>query len=88
MFLNTQNFKGPVAFFTPFFWSRASVDDPRLAGMFLDSRPSGPNRALQMEIQVCLPKIPSLLICKDLRTIANSYFVTRNNTVIRKSWRT
>jgi hypothetical protein len=27
------------------------VDDPRLAGMFLDSRPSGPNRALQMETQ-------------------------------------
>ncbi len=51
LFLNTQNFKGPVAFFTPYFWSRASVDDPRLAGMFLDTRPSGPNRALQMETQ-------------------------------------
>jgi hypothetical protein len=51
LFLNTGNFKGPVAFFTPYFWSRASVDDPNLAGMFLDSRPSGPNRALQMETQ-------------------------------------
>ncbi len=51
LFLNTGNFKGPVAFFTPYFWSRASVDDPRLAGMFLDTRPSGPNRALQMETQ-------------------------------------
>ncbi len=51
LFLNTGNFKGPVAFFTPYFWSRASVDDPRLAGMFLDSRPSQPNRALQMETQ-------------------------------------
>jgi len=51
LFLNTRNFKGPVAFFTPYFWSRASVDDPRLAGMFLDTRPSGPNRALQMETQ-------------------------------------
>jgi len=51
LFLNTRNFKGPVAFFTPYFWSRASVDDPRLSGMFLDSRPSGPNRALQMETQ-------------------------------------
>jgi hypothetical protein len=51
LFLNTQNFKGPVAFFAPYFWSRASVDDPRLAGMFLDTRPSGPNRALQMETQ-------------------------------------
>jgi len=51
LFLNTANFKGPVAFFTPYFFSRPSVDDPRLAGMFLDSRPSGPNRAIQMETQ-------------------------------------
>ena len=51
LFLNTGNFKGPVAFFTPYFWSRATVDDPSLGGMFLDSRPSGPNRALQMETQ-------------------------------------
>jgi len=51
LFLNTGNFKGPVAFFTPYFWSRVTVDEPRLAGMFLDSRPSGPNKALQMETQ-------------------------------------
>ncbi len=51
LFLNTQNFKGPVAFFTPYFWSRASVDNPRLGGMFLDSRPAKPNKALQMETQ-------------------------------------
>jgi hypothetical protein len=51
LFLNTRNFKGPVAFFTPYFFSRATVDDPNLAGMFLDTRPSGPNRALQMETQ-------------------------------------
>ncbi len=51
LFLNTGNFKGPVAFFTPYFWSRAAVDDPRLAGFMLDSRPSNPNRALQMETQ-------------------------------------
>ncbi len=51
LFLNTGNFKGPVAFFTPYFWSRATVDDPSLGGMFLDTRPSGPNRALQMETQ-------------------------------------
>jgi len=51
LFLNAGNFKGPVAFFTPYFFSRATVDDPNLAGMFLDTRPSGPNRALQMETQ-------------------------------------
>ncbi len=51
LFLNTRNFKGPVAFFTPYFFSRVTVDNPSMAGMFLDSRPSGPNRALQMETQ-------------------------------------
>jgi hypothetical protein len=51
LFLSTGNFKGPVAFFTPYFWSRASVEDPRLAGMFLDTRPSTHNRPLSMETQ-------------------------------------
>ncbi|WP_231617752.1 hypothetical protein [Novipirellula aureliae] len=57
LFLNTGNFKGPVAFFTPYFWSAATAEDPSLAGMFLDARPSKPNRALQMETQ----HIPSIL---------------------------
>jgi hypothetical protein len=51
LFLNTDNFKGPVAFFTPYFWSHSAEDEPRLAGLLLDSRPSQPNRALQMETQ-------------------------------------
>ncbi|MHC4088064.1 MAG: hypothetical protein ACYSU5_23085 [Planctomycetota bacterium] len=51
LFLNARNFKGPVAFFTPYFFSRVTVDKPDIAGMFLDSRPSNPNRALQMETQ-------------------------------------
>ncbi|MCF7954412.1 MAG: hypothetical protein K9M75_01285, partial [Phycisphaerae bacterium] len=51
LFLNSGNFKGPVCFFTPYFWSRESVLQPHLAGAFLDSRPSGANRALQMETQ-------------------------------------
>lgn len=59
LFLNTGNFKGPVAFFTPYFWSRPSVDDPNLAGMFLDTRPSQPNRALQMETQY-VPSVQSV----------------------------
>jgi hypothetical protein len=58
LFLNTGNLKGPVAFFTPYFFSRASVDDPNLAGMFLDTRPSQPNRALQMETQY-IPSVQS-----------------------------
>ena len=51
LFLNSGNFKGPVAFFTPYFWSRPSAEDPKLAGLFLDSRPSEPNKAVQMETQ-------------------------------------
>ena len=51
LFLNTRNFKGPVAFFTPYFWSRAAVEDPRLSGRLLDTRPTNPNRAVQMETQ-------------------------------------
>jgi hypothetical protein len=51
LFLNTRNFKGPVAFFTPYFWSRAAADDPRLSGLFLDSRFAEPNKPLQMETQ-------------------------------------
>jgi hypothetical protein len=51
LFLNTRNFKGPVAFFLPYFWSRPSAEDPKLSGLFLDTRPSDPNRAIQMETQ-------------------------------------
>jgi hypothetical protein len=51
LFLNTDNFKGPVAFFLPTFWSHATVREPKLAGQLLDSRPVDPNRAVQMETQ-------------------------------------
>ncbi len=51
LFLNTGNFKGPVTFFLPDFWSRPSVEDPSRAGLFLDTRPSQPNKAVQMETQ-------------------------------------
>ena len=51
LFLNTKTFKGPVAFFTPYFWSAASAEDPRLIGLFLDQRPSQANKPFQMETQ-------------------------------------
>ena len=51
LFLNTRNFKGPVAFFTPYFWSKGAAADPRFSGTLLDSRPTDPNRAVQMETQ-------------------------------------
>jgi hypothetical protein len=51
LFLNTSTFKGPLAFFTPSFWSRSGVRHPEFAGKLLDSRPSEPNKAFQMETQ-------------------------------------
>lgn len=51
LFLNTGNFKGPVTFFLPAFWSKPTIDRPDLAGMMLDTRPSDPNKAVQMETQ-------------------------------------
>jgi len=51
LFLNAGNFKGPVGFFTPYFFSEATTRNPHLAGIFLDSTPSDPNRAIQMETQ-------------------------------------
>jgi hypothetical protein len=51
LFLNTGNFKGPVTFFLPYFWTKATVERPELSGMFLDTRPSEPNKAVQMETQ-------------------------------------
>ena len=58
LFLNTRNFKGPVAFFTPYFWSGSVVAEPQFKGMLLDGRPSNPNRAVQMETQ----HIPSIQV--------------------------
>ncbi|MHB8638057.1 MAG: hypothetical protein ACYC96_16495 [Fimbriimonadaceae bacterium] len=49
LFLNAHNFKGPVAFFTPFFWSHFGVTQPGLVGQLLDSRPMDPKMAIQME---------------------------------------
>ena len=57
LFLNARNFKGPVAFFTPYFWSRASVAKPELSGLFLDSRSSDPNKQFAAETHL----IPSFL---------------------------
>ncbi len=51
LFLNTSNFKGPVACFLPNFWSHSFLKQPQLAGQLLDTRPVDPNRAVQMETQ-------------------------------------
>lgn len=51
LFLDTKSFKGPVCFFTPYFWARAAIAEPKYAGLLLDKRPSTPNKAFQMETQ-------------------------------------
>ncbi len=51
LFLNTRSFKGPVCFFTPYFWNRPAVRHARLIGKLLDSRWSIANKAFQMETQ-------------------------------------
>ena len=51
LFFSARNFKGPVAFFLPYYWSHAAAKEPRLSGQLLDTRPSDPNRSVQMETQ-------------------------------------
>lgn len=51
LFLNTANFKGPLCFFTPNFWTEHARSRPELTGKLLDTRPSEPNKAFQMETQ-------------------------------------
>jgi len=51
LFLNAHNFKGPVAFFLPYFWAHSTVKEPRFVGQLLDTRPADPNRQVQMETQ-------------------------------------
>ena len=49
LFLNSTNFKGPVSFFLPTFWTEPVLNDPSLEGLFLDSRPSDPNIGFGLE---------------------------------------
>ena len=51
LFLNSLSFKGPATFVLPYFFSGPSVDEPRVGGLFLDSRPSEQNRTHSMETQ-------------------------------------
>ena len=77
LFLNTGNFKGPVTFFVPYFWSKPTVEKPKLGGLFLDARPSEPNKAVQMETQ----HVPAYL-AKDAKgdtyaRVAPTHFPTK-----------
>lgn len=72
LFLNTENFKGPLCFFTPYFWSASAVEHPEYAGMFLDARPSEPNKAFQMETQ-WVPAVTSSTRGADGKTQPRTY---------------
>lgn len=51
LFVNSKTFKGPLAFFTPYFWARHSIDFPQLHGRLFDHSPNVSNRQIQMETQ-------------------------------------
>ena len=51
LFLDSKTFKGPLTFFTPYFWSRHTLEYPHLHGKYFDSRPNVTNRPIQMETQ-------------------------------------
>lgn len=57
LFLNAKNFRGPVAFFAPHFWAKASLGVPNSIGQLLDHRPADPNRAIQMETHFIPAKV-------------------------------
>jgi hypothetical protein len=84
LFLNTRNFKGPVCFFTPYFWSHSAELNPAYAGLLLDSRPSAPNKPFQMETQY----VPAALFIDEpgdtyARVAPTSFPVGSNgNTVV------
>ncbi len=59
LFLNTENFKGPVAFFLPTFWTKPVLEDPSLEGLFLDTRPSEPLSSFGFETAT-LPVVNSI----------------------------
>lgn len=52
LFMNTKNFRGPIAFFLPTFWTETALDQPELEGLFLDTRPSDRNQAFAIEYAV------------------------------------
>jgi hypothetical protein len=76
LYLNTANFKGPATFFTPFFWTQATVDHPEWSGLLLDSRPARPNKAIQMETQ----HVPAVLNGQHARVAPTRFPVGPDGT--------
>ena len=49
LFMNATNFKGPIAFFIPTFWTETALNDPDLEGLFLDVKGTDKNQAFAIE---------------------------------------
>jgi hypothetical protein len=73
LFLSTGKVRGPVAFFTPFFWSQALIEHPEWTGKLLDPCTAGPNKSIQMETQHVL----AILTDKQARGRGNSHLPQR-----------
>lgn len=58
LFMNATNFKGPINFFLPTFWTKPVLGNPALEGLYFDTRPSDPNVGLGVE-QADFPAIIS-----------------------------
>jgi autotransporter-associated beta strand protein len=54
LFLNTGNFKGPSAFYTPYFWSQVSLIHPEWAGGTLDTCWASSDSPFAMESQAAM----------------------------------
>ena len=52
LFLDTANFRGPITFFVPNFFSQPALDDPAAEGVFFDTSRTGANQPIAMETQV------------------------------------
>jgi hypothetical protein len=62
LFVNAENFKGPIAYYLPETWSRISHDYPFDHGRGLDARPSSGGIAGSMEINT----VPELVVIDGL----------------------
>ncbi|MFT7619304.1 MAG: hypothetical protein ACI97A_002954 [Planctomycetota bacterium] len=74
LFFNTANFKGPVAFFVPSFFSRSTSERPDLFGKLLDTWKANPNRSLQMETQYIPSVTGTTKSGKIYARVAKTYF--------------
>lgn len=57
LFMNSSNYKGPAAFFTPYFWSQTALLHPEWAGQTFDTRWAEANKGFAMESQAAMRSV-------------------------------